>query len=881
MTHKKLIRSILCLFSLLGLSGAIGCLGGSGATRGATSVTLSGTVSTLGLGGATSEDAGLSVQGMVLNRQSKFVEKPATGGTVTLMNSEGKTLDIVTVQSDGTYTTSLPASQVQGETLVLVYENDQKKSEPEIHSYDVIPSTATSATINCNTETDFSTAVLLAVAENETGKSYEVGGDLTGALEVVVPDAIKQSVEAVIGDTTITSNTTIDTANVGIEAAYQAHQQYIAEGGTPSITAEPPTPPVEVLKDAIQGESSAISAISAEVLTVGGGIPVDTNVFGTTLRVTDTIYEAYAKKSDAAVVADWETIKGSLGTVGLKAYIGPIVEVKPEDLANQLIKPTDLRQCAKYITAMDSSVAKAFGDNSKAREAIVEQIKIGACDDPDEAKFVMGALGGAIPAPAADGTYDFSSFVPTTVAQASHVIGLDLKNKIDPSQYATYGVADLAKSCAPQMRDSNVVQTCALTGTAGCANLISGIINYAPGTILGTDLVTIPKPPGADCTSGSCTTGTQCTTQSSGSRTCAALSEKLGRACSTNSDCDVGITFCNLAKICMLTAGATTGMGSIATGGEHQSFGGGGAAPTVASSGSAGGSCSSGACEAGSSCQAGVCVSTTVTILSGPGFSCSSSATCGTGLTCTNGTCQGSDAGGGGLKALAEVCASNTQCGSNCCSGGLCATSASCGGGGLKGLGEACTENTACGSACCSGGICSTSASCSGSGSSLKGLGDGCVTNTECGSACCSAALCSTSTACATSCTSNCSAGTRCTSDATCASGYCGLRSLSTSPGTCAGAGSGATGEYCGSSGHCSSGLTCTGNICTAGGLSCSAVGLTCTSDANCCSTYCGGGTATRACKNVGAGIAGDVCSTPGQCMSGLTCIATTCQGGM
>lgn len=754
---------LLIVLTLVG-----GCLGGD-ANRGASgTVAISGTVElpTLALGGASSEDAGLKMAATVLHKGPKWQEAPVTNGSVELVTSSGVTLGSSIVLSDGSYQVDASGSEVHGETVFVVYTPADGSSSTTLHAYDEIPEDATAVTIPCNSETDVSTATLLVTVEAATGESnLTVGSDLTAGLAMVDPDATKHLTEEVIGDTSIADETTIAKTDTALEGILEAHQAMIASEESTE------QPPMEMLMAALQGDTSAISTYTSEAPTVGGGIATDATLFSTANTFGTTIYSAYTNIADTETKEAIEAIKTSVSAAGdYKAFSGPVAETDPGELPDYA--PAAFRHCCRQIPQL--GVVDTVVSDTKPLQAIVEQIKLGACDNTTEARFAMAAFGGSLPECSADGICDFSKFTPKMVALAAATLGLDLKNKIaDPSQY---NIKDLAATFAPKLRDADVIQTCALSGTAGCGDLVTTAINR-PGVPFTGD---IGKPPGASCATAACATGSSCTATASG-RQCQAVSNKLGQKCNFQPDCD-DATFCGAGGICSLKAGAPTGFGVIGTSGQRTEVGGDGGAPVPPPTATAGGLCTVGSCVGGLTCSAGVCIGSSVTAGTPAGTktvgqACDNHAQCAT-ANCVGGMCTDPTAGVSSTGTI--TCTSNCDNGSNCtrdsaCASGYCgfrATSTPTGQCRAIATGEA---GQYCGQSLhCLGSLTCTSSQCQGSspppGSTL-------VPN-----------------------------GTVCSLDNQCQSNYCGGPPSSR---VCRFTGQGALGDVCSITGNCTNPLAC------------------------------------------------------------------------
>jgi len=404
---------------------------------------------------------------------------------------------------------------------------------------------------------------------------------------------------------------------------------------------------------------------------------------------------------------------------------------------------------------------------------------MGACDDEHEAKFSMGALGGSIPAPSG-GTYDFSNFVPGTVAQAAVNIGLDLKNKV--ANPGAYDVGTLATTLSSQLRNYATLQSCALSGTAGCGTLVTNLVNNGHSADLSG--VTIGKPPGASCATGSCVTGSFCKAQSDGSLLCVAVSDKLGVSCSSSTDCDAA-TFCSYSGFCVLQAGSPTGMTYYSSGTSTGTLD----AATYPSSGQSGGTCTSDSgCATGSTCSGGVCVASTV-------------------ITWT-----------GGTLSTGAVCDNNLQCVSGNCSSGTCQSSNNyVSEGGSTGT-SSCTSSCPLGTHCtsdslCASGYCGYRTSGTASGSCrVIGVGESGV---YCGAAShCQSGLTCTANICQSSAPppSGFANGMACSADSQCISTYCGGVP---SARVCKYSSSGHAGEVCTFNSQCYVGLICMGGLCS------------------------------------------------------------------
>lgn len=829
-----------------------GMIAGCGSSTGGGSsgdVTITGTVS------RPESAASLTASGlMILKGKHKRVDALVSDGIATLIAENGSVLGTDTIKPDGTYTLKADASDLQGKTaFVKVTEEDGESSENPIHATVPIAGDATAVTADVNSTSDFSTALVLAVMDEKTGTTHTIGDDLSDAVAKVDPDAVKNMTESVLGDSDISGESSLDTTDTALEAALEAHQEILA-----SPPGDSETPPVDVLRDALMGDAAAVSEAASAAPTTGGGITTDATLFSACKEFSSTILTAYADKEDTNATEAYTEIRAAADSADdYRAYAGLMADTAPADLTG--LDPKAFRFCGREMADMGTD---PFASDTKPRQTVIEQIKAGGCDDADTAKFVMGAMGGCLPAASADGTFDFSSFVPTTCALAAMNLGYDLKNKISAADWSKYRPSDIATSFAPKLRDPNAQQTCATTGTSGCGDLTSNFFNnFTPGGTPPVLTGTIPQPPGGDCaTSGvSCAPGTTCTTQSSGAKICAGTSGKLGQSCTTGADCD-SVTVCSRTGTCILQAGAPTGAPVIGTTGGNATVGGTetGAPPPPPTSGTTGGLCSANSCATGSTCSGGIC--TPSTVLVGAGASCTSNSQC-TGGSCSGGVCQAAT-GTGAPAANGSACTTNTQCASSNCAGGVCqavATPTAPAGGST-----ACTSACAGGTACTSDSICATgfcgdrtsstaSGTCQVPGSTVGGKY--CRNTGDCGaSLTCSSNLCAAGS------------GGSCTDNSSCASGsFCGG-----SPGArqCKVNGSGSTGDICTASTQCSS-SNCPSGTCAA---ALAANGASCTADSGCSSGYCGGTSGNRTCKASGA--VGDVCSANAQCSSSL------CSGG-
>lgn len=746
---------IVISFLLIEYGGIGGCGGSSvrGSSGTSDTVTISGTVS------LPDEPSSLSI---ALKTGETKRGMAIGSGTVTAYDVLGSVLGSSTVTAGGSYSMALNASGLAGNPVFMSFLGGANGVmggiTSTLHSLDFIPSDATSATINIDPKTDFSTGVFLGAVAGATGSSFEIGGNLSGAVAAVIPDAVKKLTEAVTGDDDISASTSIDKLDTALEGAYEAHRGIVGSAFTSSSS----TKPANLLAGAIQGSAGAVAQFTGIKSTVGGGIPVDSNLFGGTKKFMDTLLGGYANPNNAAQSQIWSQVRGLMGTLApsdYKIFSDPIGQTGPSDTI--LDSPDKLRNCSTQM--MGFGISAPFVSSHKPSEALKVAAKAGGCDDETEGKFTMGVIGGALPVASAGGTYDFSNFVGGIVGQTGAILGQDLKNRVtNPDDYSP---DDIKAALSDKLTDPETVQTCALTGLAGCGELTTALVTG--GDSADVSGITIKDPPGTVCTSNSsCAPGSVCVPQASGTSMCAAISWELGLTCDEKSECD-NTTYCAAMGVCILLAGAPEGAVGIGAGGITGVLGSAASGVTeLPDDGEEGGGCLTGnTCTGGATCSGEVCVTD---ILVGTGFTCSANSDCGSG-SCSGGLCQPPSTSTGSVGAGNATCTSNTQCASNSCVNGACETGS---------FFDA------------DGGIVASS----GSGGSGGGSGG---TGGSGGSG-------------APACSSNCPEGTACTSDSICGTGYhCGDRTSATATGACRADDTGAVGQYCTQPYHCALGLQC------------------------------------------------------------------------
>src|SRR3989338_5198249 len=250
---------------MVGFLGLAGCGGGSGGSSTSGTVTVSGNVS---LPASASLSAKLGHKSVV-----------ATGGTLQAFNKFGSLLGTTTVGASGAYSLALTASGLLGNPVFLSYASGSDVLggiTSALHSLDFIPSDATAATINVDPKTDFATGMFLGAGEEQTGISLQIGGDLSGEVDKIYPDAIKKLTESVTGDDDISASTSIDKLDTALEGAYEGHGIFLAQSTSASA--------VDTLADALQANAGAIATISQVIGQVGGGIPADAGLFSDTKK---------------------------------------------------------------------------------------------------------------------------------------------------------------------------------------------------------------------------------------------------------------------------------------------------------------------------------------------------------------------------------------------------------------------------------------------------------------------------------------------------------------------------------------------------------------------------------------------------------------------
>lgn len=131
-------------------------------------------------------------------------------------------------------------------------------------------------------------------SNSSSGDDVIISGVVTTGNEASqsISNLVVDSTRAVeLEDTDISTETSIETTDTALEAVYEAYQSYLNSGEKKN--------PVDLLKDCLNGDAQAQTALTEVVPTVGGGISVDAMAFSTAATAADVIFEAYADAGNA------------------------------------------------------------------------------------------------------------------------------------------------------------------------------------------------------------------------------------------------------------------------------------------------------------------------------------------------------------------------------------------------------------------------------------------------------------------------------------------------------------------------------------------------------------------------------------------------------